>query len=338
MLRPLAAVSIATSALCACQTTVRMPGQAHQGPLPASTADELRLAGALRNDVRALAADIGERNSAHPAKLERARAYVAHRLEAAVRPVDRHRFTADGASFENLTVIVPSAVSAATDDRVLLVGAHYDSAPGTPGANDNGTGVAALLALADRFARVPAQRTIWFVAFTNEEPPYFGEAGMGSRKYVVERGASLTKVGAMISLETMGYYSEAEGSQQYPWPLGWFYPSRGNFVGIAGNHESRELIRQLVGDFRSTTPFPMEGAALSRSREPIGWSDHSPFWDLRIPAVMVTDTAPFRYPHYHRPSDTVDKVDFDRLARVVLGLERALRLLAGRATLPPWSD
>lgn len=338
MTPPLAALIVAAVVACGCQTTVRMPGQTHQGPLPARTADELRLAGMLRNDVRALAVDIGERNAAHPAKLERARAYVAHRLETAVRPVERHRFTVDGDSFENLTVVVPALVSAATDDRIILVGAHYDSAPGTPGANDNGTGVAALLALADRFARVPAARTLWFVAFANEEPPYFGNPGMGSQKYVVERRASLTKVGAMISLETMGYYSDVDGSQQYPWPLGWFYPSRGNFIGVAGNHESRELIRQLVGDFRATTPFPMEGGALSRSREPIGWSDHSPFWDLRIPALMVTDTAPFRYPHYHRPTDTLDKIDFDRLARVVLGLERAVRLLTGRAILPTWSD
>ena len=332
---PLAGLILLVSA---CHTTVRMPGDAHQGPLPAATAADRELATTLRDHVTFLSAEVGERNSGRPVSLERARSYLVDRFEGSGLHVDRHRFSVGEQWFENLTTVVPASPGTAIDDRILLVGAHYDSAPGTPGANDNATGVAALLVLAERFARTPAKRALWFVAFVNEEPPFFGRSTMGSMRYLADRKANLARVGAMISLETMGYYSEAEGSQKYPWPLSWFYPDRGNFIAVVANHESRDLVRRIVGDLRSSTRFPIEGAALSRSKAPIGWSDHRPFWDLEIPAVMVTDTAPFRYPHYHRSTDTPDKVDFDRLARVVAGLERALRTLSDAAELPSWGD
>jgi len=320
----------------ACQTTLRMPGERHEGPLPAATAADNAMASALRARVRQLAGDIGERHSKKPLNLERARLYVIEQFEALGLRVDRHRFAVGEQVFENLTAIVPAVAGARIDDRVLLVGAHYDSAPGTPGANDNASGVASLLALAERFSRAPARRTIWFVAFVNEEPPFFGHADMGSKRYVADGRAR--QVAAMVSLETMGYFSDASESQRYPRPLSWFYDDRGDFIAVVANHESRDLVRRVVADLRASVRFPVDGAALPRSKEPIGWSDHRSFWDLEIPAVMVTDTAPFRYPHYHRASDTPDKVDHDRLARVVAGLEGALRALGASAELPRWRD
>jgi hypothetical protein len=321
-----------------CQTTVRMPGQTHEGPLSAATVVERALASTLRKHVRHFSEEIGERHAGKPLNLDRARAHVIAQFEAMGLHVDRHRFAVDGQWFENLTAVIPASPGARIDDRVVLVGAHYDSAPGTPGANDNASGVAAMLALAERFSRTPARRTLWFVAFVNEEPPFFGRESMGSRRYMTDRKANLQKVAAMISLETMGYFSDAEGSQRYPWPLRWFYPDRGNFIAVVANHESRDLVRWLVGDLRSHMRFPVDGAALPRSKEPIGWSDHRNFWDLQIPALMVTDTAPFRYPHYHRTTDTFDKVDYDRLARVVGGLGNTLEHLCASALLPSWRD
>ena len=136
-----------------------------------------------------------------------------------------------------------------------------------------------------------------------------------------ERGE---KVVAMFSLETIGYYDDTPGSQKYPPPFGLFYPSEGNFIGFIGNLASRNLVRQVVGAFRQNEQFPSEGAALPELIPRIGDSDHASFWHEGYPALMVTDTANFRYPYYHTPEDTIDKVDFDRLARVVRGLEKVV--------------
>jgi hypothetical protein len=132
----------------------------------------------------------------------------------------------------------------------------------------------------------------------------------------------------MLSLETIGYYDDAAGSQQYPPPFGWWYPSEGNFIGIVGNVRSRGLVRRVVGTFRQHEKFPCEGAALPAAVPGISFSDQWSFWEEGYPAAMVTDTAMFRYPHYHEPEDTVDKVDFERTARVVRGLDRVVIELA----------
>jgi hypothetical protein len=133
----------------------------------------------------------------------------------------------------------------------------------------------------------------------------------------------------MLSLETIGYYDDASRSQKYPQPFGLFYPSEGNFIGIVGNVSSRALVRRVVGTFREHEQFPCEGGALPAAVPGIGFSDHWSFWQQGYPAAMVTDTAMFRYPYYHHPGDTIDKVDFDRMARVVRGLERVIGDLAG---------
>lgn len=256
---------VALCLLAACETTVRMPGQSFRGTLPVASLEEQRLASALRADVHMLAAEIGERNARHATALTRAEAYVHERLEASRVHGTFQDFTVGSARFRNVVALIPPA-SPVIDDQVIVVGAHHDSAPGTPGANDNGSGVAAMLALAERFGRAPAHRTFHFVAFTNEEPPHFGTPAMGSRVYVQRaRATREMRIGAMISLETMGYYSEAPGSQKYPWPLGWFYPDRGNFIAVVANDASRDLVRSLVGTFRAQTQFPIEGTALPRA-------------------------------------------------------------------------
>jgi Zn-dependent M28 family amino/carboxypeptidase len=180
------------------------------------------------------------------------------------------------------------------------------------------------------FARRSIDRTLRFVEFVNEEPPHFQTSHMGSRVYANRAFSRQEKIVAMLSLETIGYFSDQPGSQKYPFPMNLIYPDRGNFIAFVGNVDSRDLVRTLVGAFRRTTPFPSDGAALPEYTTGVGWSDHEPFWNQGYPAVMVTDTALFRYPHYHRPSDTPDKIDFDRLARVTLGLGRVVEQLVGR--------
>jgi Zn-dependent M28 family amino/carboxypeptidase len=206
----------------------------------------------------------------------------------------------------------------------VIVGAHYDSVPGSPAANDNASGVAGILALADRFRGRDASRALRFVAFVNEEAPYAHTEQMGSWVYARRCRQRQEKVTAMLSLETIGYYSDKPKSQRYPPLIGWLYPSTADFIAFVGNTRHAGLVRQVTGSFRRHEPFPSQGGALPEVVSDIGRSDHWSFWQEGYPALMVTDTAPFRYPYYHTPDDTADKIDFERTARVVRGLEHVI--------------
>lgn len=185
-----------------------------------------------------------------------------------------------------------------------------------------------LLELARLLADESLAATVRFVAFVNEEPPYCFTPEMGSRVYAKQATRQDDNIVAMYSLETMGYYTSTPNSQRYPFPFNLFYPDRGNFIGFVGNLSSRKLVRRSVELFRRHTQFPSHGAAAPGWIPGISWSDHSSFWKYGYPALMITDTAPFRYPYYHTPQDTVDKVDYVRLARVVHGVAQMVRELA----------
>ena len=207
-------------------------------------------------------------------------------------------------------------------DKVVIIGAHYDSVVGTPGANDNGSGTAAMLLLAKHFAKSAPERSLRFVAWTNEEPPYFQRNGlMGSWVYAEKCRLDKQDIVAVLSLETMGYYTDAKDSQNYPKPLDLMYPSTGNFVGFVSNVKSRGLQREVIKVFRKHAKIPSEGASLPNALPGVGWSDHWSFWQEGYAGLMVTDTAPFRYPHYHKATDTPDKVNFPEMAKVVEGLK-----------------
>jgi Zn-dependent M28 family amino/carboxypeptidase len=181
-----------------------------------------------------------------------------------------------------------------------------------------------MLELARRFKDAKPGRTLRFTAFVNEEPPYFRTELMGSRVHVANARKRGEKFVAMLSLETIGYYSDRPKSQKYPPPVGLVYPDTGNFIGFVGNLSSRSLVRSCIRTFRDTTSFPSEGLAAPEFVSGVGWSDQWAFWQVGCPAIMVTDTAPFRYPHYHEASDTPDKLDYERMARVVGGLGRVV--------------
>jgi Zn-dependent M28 family amino/carboxypeptidase len=304
---------------------ISMPGKSHAGPLPALTPKQAELAAALRRDVLELAEKIGERNTMRYGALQKAADYVEREFSAA-RKVSRQTYSASGRSCDNLEIEIRGT---SAPDEIVIVGGHYDSVIGCPGANDNATGAAGVLALARSLAKTRPARTLRFVAFVNEEPPHFQTDTMGSRVYAKRCRERGEKVVAMLSLETIGYYSDADGSQKYPPPLGLFYPSKGNFIAFVGNVGSRALVRRCLELFRERAAFPSEGAAVPSFLPGVGWSDHESFWAFEYPAVMVTDTAPFRYPHYHLEGDTPDKVDFERCARVVDGVEQVVRELAG---------
>ena len=213
--------------------------------------------------------------------------------------------------------------------EVVVVGAHYDTVPGCPGADDNASGVAALIEIARACLPSPPPRSLRLIGFVNEEPPFFQTGAMGSLRHAWAARERGERIVAMISLESLGVYSDAAGSQQYPFPLGAFYPDRGDFLAFVGNLRSAPLVRRAIGSFRRHAAFPSEGLAAPEWVPGVGWSDQWAFWQAGYPALMVTDTVPFRYPHYHLPSDTPDRLDYDRLARVVAGLARVTLELAG---------
>jgi hypothetical protein len=301
---------------------MHMPGRSHTGPFPEATNAERLLAAALERDVKLLAGTIGERNVLHHAELERAAAAIEDELARAGYAVQRETYPVSGRACANVWAeIRGSSPSSERADEIVVVGAHYDSVIGSPGANDNASGVAALLALARHFAGSQHERTLRLVAFVNEEPPWFQTEAMGSRVHARGCKSRGENIAAMYSLETLGCYSDEEGSQRYPLPiLSWIYPSRGNFVAFVGNVASRALVKSSVASFRASAAFPSEAAALPAFIPGIGWSDQWSFWEQGYPAVMVTDTAPFRFAQYHTAQDTPDRVDCERLARVVSGL------------------
>jgi Zn-dependent M28 family amino/carboxypeptidase len=280
----------------------------------------------LRAHVEMLAATIGERNLWQYGALERAAQYISTQLTASGYTPRRQTFELAKLPLSNVEAILEGTTRAG---EIVVVGAHYDSVAGCPGANDNATGVAAVLDLAQRFAHTPQARTIHFVAFVNEEPPFFRTVHMGSAVYANAAKGRGDRIIGMLSLETMGYYSDEKGSQRYPAPVAVLYPDVGNFIGFVANVASARLLLQARRAFKRRTSFPLQSAAVPAAVPGVGWSDHWAFWQAGYPAMMVTDTAPFRYPWYHTADDTPDKIDSDRLAHVVDGLEAVISSISG---------
>jgi Zn-dependent M28 family amino/carboxypeptidase len=305
---------------------VWMPGESYAGKLPPLSKTESELQTSLNRDVGMLSDKIGIRNYQGYQNLLAAKEYLAQELTTAGYSVKNLDYSIENKTYTNLEVEIPGTTLA---DEILVIGAHYDSPFTSPGANDNGTGAAAVLALAREFAHSKPMRTLRFVEFTNEEPPFFWTDNMGSMVYARQAKQRGDKIVGMFSLETLGYYSDTANSQQYPPPLNLLYPNRGNFLGFIGNIESRELLRNTIRSFRAQAKFPSEGAALPNALPGVGWSDHWAFWQQGYQAVMITDTATFRYPHYHTLADTVDKIDFDKLARVVSGISNIIADFGG---------
>jgi Zn-dependent M28 family amino/carboxypeptidase len=309
-----------------------MPGKnvSKVGPL---SPDEIALREELRADVQKLAGEIGERNMWHYPQLNAAADFIEDSFSRAGLRTRRDSYEIRGQACHNIEAEIPG-----NQPEIIVIGAHYDSVFGSPGANDNGSGAAAVLALAKRFAARETEqgapqrkpnKTLRFVAFVNEEPPYFLSGEMGSQVYArrcKERG---DKISAMISLETIGYFSDAPNSQKYPSPgLGLFYPKVGNFIGFVSNVRSGALLRRVITLFRKNARVPSEGASLPAFIPGVSWSDQWSFWQNGYPAIMVTDTAPFRYPYYHSSNDTPDKLDYDRFTLVVSGMEKVIESLA----------
>lgn len=302
-----------------------MPGQSFSGTLPPLSTAEVVVAGNLRKTTTYLAGNIGERNIIAYPQLQTTAAFIESWFKSLGYEVKSQEYVVQMRKVRNLSAEIPGSTR---PDEIVIVGAHYDTVYDCPGADDNTSGIAALLELARLLKDRHPARTVRFVAFVNEEPPWFQTESMGSLVYAREAHRKHEKIVAAISLETIGMYSDRPGSQQYPEPMGLLYPDRGDFIGFVGNLSSRSLVRHAIGIFRQTATIPSEGSAAPEFLSGVGWSDHWSFWQVGYPAIMVTDTAPFRNLNYHRPTDKPDTLDYNRMARVVSGLQNILSALA----------
>jgi len=303
-----------------------MPGRSYVGPLPEATGEENDLAARLRRHVEAIASE--PHNIGHFANLEKAAQYIERTLAEQGYRVLSQSYDVAQLTVRNLEVAIDPQEDAPAM-RTIVIGAHYDSFLDAPGANDNGSGAAAALELARLLNDLRPRRTRLLLAwFTNEEPPYFQTDDMGSFHYARRLAERKEPVVAMISLETIGFFSDDVGTQSYPAPFGAVFPNRANFVAFVGMPGSRALVREVMALFRRETDFPSIGGVAPGVIPGIAWSDHWSFAEHGFQAMMITDTAVFRYPHYHKPSDTPDKVNYDRLARLTKGIERVLRNMA----------
>ena len=258
--------------------------------------------------------------------LERAMDYIIDAFRKAGLSVQQQTYDYNGRSVANLIGALPGAVA---NRAPLLVGAHYDTVIGTPGADDNASAVAVMLELARWTAKNRPSAPVRFVAFTLEEPPNFGTRDQGSRVFVrrlVENGERIQ--GAVI-LEMVGYTTP---KQSYPLVLKWAgYPEAGNFIGVVGNRASREFGERIVRAMRGHASLPVESLFVWLD----GWlipdtrlSDHASFWDKKLPAVMVTDTAYFRNPNYHSHADRAETLDYKFMAELVRSLALVLDAFA----------
>ena len=292
---------------------------------PPLSEEERKLAGELRAHVSWLAGEVGERHLERELDLADATDGLVSEIESYGYAVNRMGVVAGDAVAQNIEVVIPGDTRGTEQ---VVVGAHYDTHPGSPGADDNASGVAAVLALARHMAGQAFSRTLRLVLFCNEEQPHFMSPSMGSLAYAKTLKKNRVEVVGMLSIEAIGYYTDEPGSQRYPAAVADRYPSVGNFLAVVANEESNDLMRR-VRDAMKGGVLPIVADALPEDVPGVAWSDHWAFWRVDYPAVMVTATAPFRNPNYHRPSDLPATLDYDRMARAVTAIERAVIALVG---------
>jgi Zn-dependent M28 family amino/carboxypeptidase len=303
---------------------MNMPGRSYAGALPQLTGEQAGLRDRLRAHVEELAGQIGQRNYATPQSYTAAADYISRSFRSAgYEPATRDGWKPQDTLFANIEVEIPGTKH---PDQILVIGAHYDTVLNSPGADDNASGVAALLEIARSCAGRRFDRTVRFVAFYNEEG--IAPGPFGSVQYADACKGRDENIVGMISLEMLGCFSDAPKSQQYPFPFNLFYPSTANFIAFVGNYDSRQFVHETIRSFRRHAQFPSKGVAAPNSIRDAGRSDHAAFWRNGYQGLMITDTANFRYAHYHKPTDTPEMLDYDAMGRVTDALMRVVQDLA----------
>ncbi len=281
----------------------------------------------LKKTVNILAKEIGSRDYLDTASLNKAADYISKEFSSYGYDVSYQTYSVNSIEYKNIHIEIKGGK---VSEEVIVIGAHYDTVTGTPGADDNASGVAVLLELARLLADKKFDKTIQFVAFTLEEPPFFRTKNMGSYKYAEKLKQAGRNVQGMICLESIGYYLDNPKSQFFPFSFfKWIYPEKGDFLMFVSNLGSRGFMKYIQKGFKNGTDLPYETISATSFVPGVDFSDHRSFWKHGFDAIMLTDTAFYRNPHYHTAGDTPDTLDYERMAEVVAGLKRAVEGLAG---------
>ncbi|UCD35265.1 MAG: M28 family peptidase [Nitrospiraceae bacterium] len=282
--------------------------------------------GNLEKTVHVLAREIGSRGHYQLDELNRAAGYIEGELTRCGYEALEQPYEYKGRSYKNVYAVKEGREE---PEKILVIGAHYDTVTGTPGADDNASAVAGLLELARLLAPVKLRKTVHFVAFTLEEPPLFRSRSMGSYVYARSLSQGEARVEGMIGLEMIGYFSDEPGSQYFPLPfMRWIYPEQGNFITLVSNLRSRGFLNRVKKGFQKGTALPVESLSSVSFVPGVDFSDHRSFWKFGYDALMVTDTAFYRNPQYHGAGDVPEILDFERMTEVVLGLKAAVEEIA----------
>ena len=280
---------------------------------------------ALYGHVHALSVVIGSRSLREVEKIRQAEQYIRTFLEKQEIPFELQGYDYEGNRYNNIVVTLEGGTRR---EETIVIGAHYDTTFGTPGADDNASAVAVLLELCRALKDYRPERTLRLIFFVLEEPPAFMTPAMGSYVYATQARDRGENVVGMISLEMVGYFNDAEGSQAFPVPgMHWLFPDRGNFVGVVGNVASRDLTLAVAESMKAGSELPIEHLVALPFVPGIGLSDHGSFWKMGFRAVMVTDTAFYRNPNYHGKNDTIGTLRFDKMSQLVRGLVHVVEYL-----------
>lgn len=270
----------------------------------------------LETHVRTLAQNFYPRSFDRPENLEHAASYIRAELAGSGGKVAEQVFPVEGRRYRNIV-----AHYGPEQGPVLVIGAHYDSFADTPGADDNASGVAGLLELGRLLSKTPPAVRVELVAYCLEEPPHFRTSAMGSSWHARELRKSGREVRLMLSLEMIGYFRDAPGSQGYPFPfLNWMYPDRADFIAVVGRIQDWSATRRVKALMQGAGDLPVHSINAPTLVPGIDFSDHSNYWNEGFSALMITDTAFYRNPYYHGLDDTPDKLDYARMAKVVQGV------------------
>ncbi|NIO80035.1 MAG: M28 family peptidase [Candidatus Aminicenantes bacterium] len=277
----------------------------------------------LYNHVHYLTEQIGSRSVYEYEKINAAKNYLETVLKDLGFDYTLQNYQYQGNTFSNIIVTIPGQKA---PEKIFIIGAHYDTVFNTPGADDNASAVAVLLELCRLLMGYQPAKTLKLIFFVLEEPPAFQSKYMGSYVYAKTAKAKKEDIFGMISLEMLGYYHDTKGAQTFPLPLmGFFYSNVPNFIGVVGNLKSRRLVKQVADSIKKGSSILVEYLAAVRLVPGIDLSDHAPFWRMGYPAVMITDTAFYRNPNYHTVTDTIDTLDFKKMAELLKGIVQVVK-------------
>ena len=281
----------------------------------------------LKAHVTMLAGKIGPRDLFlnNAANLKATEQYITAMFKSYGYKVELQEYPVAGVTARNITAI---KTGSSLPDESVVVGAHYDTF-NNPGADDNASGVAGMLTLARLLAKTPTARTLKFVAFANEEPPFFRTDDMGSAVWAKAAAERKEKIKAAVILEMIGYYSESPRSQRYPPLIGPFQPNKGNFIAQVSNFNSRALAHAVDSEFKKNSSLPLVTIVLPSLVPGVDYSDHRNFWKQGYPSVMFTDTSFYRNPNYHKATDTPETLNYEYMTGLIEGLKPALLEQAG---------